>query len=96
MSKAILYLLLFQIITGLLSPALALLQDHPLEETIAFVNTEKDNEMDEEELDKTLDFVVSLIEKKPTVCSSQKFFWQSNSYRYPFIKRLSAPPEAII
>jgi hypothetical protein len=74
MSKAILYLLLFHIITGLLSPALALLQDHPLEETIAFVNTEKDNEMDEEELDKSLDFVVSLIEKKPTVCSYQKFF----------------------
>ena len=48
MIKAILYLLLFHIITGLLSLALALLQDHPLEETIAFVNTEKDNEMDEE------------------------------------------------
>ena len=96
MSKAILYLLLFQIITGLLSPALALLQDHHLEETIAFVNTEKDNEMDEEELDKTLDFVVSLIEKKPTVCSSQKFFLQSNSYQYPFLKLLSAPPEAVV
>jgi hypothetical protein len=52
--------------------------------------------MDEEELDKSLDFVVSLIEKKPTVCSYQKFFWQSNSYQYPFLKRLSAPPEAVV
>ena len=96
MTKSIVFFLLFHICVGIVSPAIAISINHSIEESMSFMSAEKDQEMEEEEVDKTVLFFSYSINKCSKNTHSLLAFWKQNSYQEIFLNRLKMPPEFIV
>lgn len=95
-NKCIVLFLFFHICVGILSPTIVILLEHSIEESLTFINAEKDLETEEEEVDKTV--IVFFDSDKECYKNpySLLVFWKQNPYQDIFLNRLRTPPEFIV
>tara|TARA_B100000575_G_C23006074_1_gene579647 strand:+ start:247 stop:537 length:291 start_codon:yes stop_codon:yes gene_type:complete len=94
--KSILLFLLFHIGVGIISPTIDILNDNSIEESIAYINSDRDIETEEEELDKNVEFFYYSEKASSKVNISLSTFWRQDLYQDIFLNRLVTPPKTNI
>ena len=94
MKRTLAILLLFYLNLGILAPSLNLFFPDTFEHTITYINSEKDNEIDEKESDKKI--LPELRTALPTdgLNLSHLIYFDKNLYVSVDQKYFSPPPEA--
>ena len=93
MKKSILLFLLFHICAGIVIPTIDILQDNSIEESIVYINSERDIETEEEELDKNIEFFYHSDKDSSKLNISLSTFWKQDLYQDIFLNRFVTPPK---
>ena len=96
MKKSILLFLFFHICAGIVSPTIDVLQNNSIEESIAYLSSERDIETEEEELDKNIEFFYHSDKDSSKVKISLSTFWKQDLYQDIFLNRFVTPPKTNI
>tara|TARA_B100001059_G_scaffold197479_1_gene202933 strand:- start:286 stop:576 length:291 start_codon:yes stop_codon:yes gene_type:complete len=90
---SVLLFLLFHICAGIVIPTIDILQDNSIEESIVYINSERDIETEEEELDKNIEFFYHSDKDSSKLNISLSTFWKQDLYQDIFLNRFVTPPE---
>ncbi|MDG2062922.1 MAG: hypothetical protein P8J67_05130 [Flavobacteriaceae bacterium] len=93
MKISVLLFLLFHICAGIVIPTIDILQDNSIEESIVYINSERDIETEEEELDKNIEFFYHSDKDSSKLNISLSTFWKQDLYQDIFLNRFVTPPE---